>query len=792
MALDPKLLKTRDLRSPQSPSFSEFTPLVPSSRQSFGRRDGQPSTPTGEAQEGFEDLILGVDSVYEWRDARGRWWPITLITPEGANLSASVHDGRGSRWQTVSPADIRLVHDNAGFRGVDDSRQIASAAAFPRHALRTVAVCRVLDALADTIFAPALPILAFDLGATVPTVVLMYAVWSVAQLVASPVLTTLAEQCGPRNFLLLSILCQLGGMIIQCTAPDLSMLVCGRAFSGAFAMTGQLSSTYLSEGGDPAFLSQWRTIQKPALGAVQVLGPPLGGCLAMVHCRMPAVVAALIGALNFVSVAINTRTRSRSTVDRTEEDVEDPEITHRPPSGLDLSATCLYGGGINYCCRVLGATLAEEHLRVTFYASGDGAFGPLQKKEWAKSELWAVLTSRTGTTGSGAPHAQMPLRIQLEECEVSETDNVIHGVLCFAATDLPRVAEYQFRFGSSTAGYNRCVLPYPQSARRDCMDGWSTCCSTPKEGLPVSASDFLCGYVARDVRFLFLAAIFTGICHSLPLAVLPAFAVQQYQYGATDVGLLLSVSAAATVVPSLYSVAITTDGGSPAITISESLVRSGGPRWTAAVCLIVSGTSLLLIPVFPFPWMMTAMLSASRAARAVGDKATRAVLKETFGSRLRSPLLVRCRQTCLQLGFTIGPVLACALLDIFPTLPFLLAALAGLLAAYFVGAQEESASSDKHLTHELSMIRPVNPQVEAQWAELGVKIAMLLRRKRYPIAVSQPHILQTIDAHFPSLSASSRRDYVDSLRSEGILGRLTEQSYEEAYARYGALERQHL
>eukprot|EP00756_Hemistasia_phaeocysticola_P045518 Hpha_TRINITY_DN19268_c0_g1::TRINITY_DN19268_c0_g1_i1::g.194408::m.194408 len=739
-------------------------------------------------QDGSENLIMGVDSVYEWRDTRGQWWPVTLVGVEASgNLSASVHDGRGSRWQTVNPAAVRLVPENSG---PSDSRTPASAAVLPRHALRTVSMCSILDSLGDAIFAPALPILAFSLGATTPQVVLLYAVWSLAQLISSPVLTFLAEQYGPRYFLLLSLLFQLVGTVLQTVAPNLTTLACGRALSGAFAMTGQFSQSYLTEGGDPAFLREWRTIRAGASGGGQVLGPPLGGCLAMVDRRLPGLASVLIGLLNLVSVAINTRPRSSPLPAPAEE--EDPEDLRDPPPppGLDLSATCLYGGGTNYACRVLGASIDEEHIWVHFYTRGDGSFGALERESWRRSELWAVLTTATATGGGGTPHAQIPLRILPEQCNVSESPGVIQGTLCFATTNLQRVAEYHFRFGSPTAGYSRCVLPYPLHERTCGRDTF--CCSKgAAEAMPVSAWGYLWRYTRKDTWFIFLAALFSGICYSLPLSVLPAFAISQWQFRATDVGLLLAVGSAAAVIPSLYFVS--TEQGA-AVSFGESVVRKLGVRCTAAVCLIVSGTALLLIPTFPFPSMMTAMLAVSRAARAVGDRATRLILKETFGSRLRSSLLVRMRQTCLHIGFTIGPVLACTLLGIFTTLPFLLAGLAGLLAAYFIGTQEQHATdnSDRILNHELETLRPVSPQVEEQWAALGVKIAMLLRRKRYPIAVSQPHILQAINGTFPVVSATSRRDYVRSLREQGILGRLTEQSYEQAYARYGALERQHL
>jgi MFS transporter, DHA1 family, tetracycline resistance protein len=162
----------------------------------------------------------------------------------------------------------------------------------------------VVNLLGFGIIIPLLPFYAQSLGASPFTVGLIFATYSVCQLVANPILGALSDRHGRRPILLYSILGTAASFMLLALAGNVVLLFLARAIdglSGGNISTARAYVADVTEGDDRA---RGFGLIGAAFGIGFILGPALGGALSRFGYAAPAWAAAglalLASALTFL------------------------------------------------------------------------------------------------------------------------------------------------------------------------------------------------------------------------------------------------------------------------------------------------------------------------------------------------------------------------------------------------------------------------------------------------------------------------------------------------------------
>ncbi|HEY5207891.1 MAG TPA: MFS transporter [Stellaceae bacterium] len=196
-----------------------------------------------------------------------------------------------------------------------------------------------IDLLGFGLVIPLLPFYGLDFGAGTTAVVWLLGVYSVAQLVSSPLLGRLSDRFGRKPILLLGLGCSVVSYLWMGFADQLWMLFAARFFAGAGA--GTIGAVF-------AYVTDTTTPEKRArgmgfIGAAFGLGFTLGPALSLVisshptarELAIPLFIAAGLSTLAFVLAAIFLReslpAEARHAVSRPSRlDFARRIISHRP------------------------------------------------------------------------------------------------------------------------------------------------------------------------------------------------------------------------------------------------------------------------------------------------------------------------------------------------------------------------------------------------------------------------------------------------------------------------------
>ncbi|MFN3431403.1 MAG: MFS transporter [Candidatus Sericytochromatia bacterium] len=147
---------------------------------------------------------------------------------------------------------------------------------------------------------PLLPYYAVRFGADAFAVGALLAVYSVMQLIFSPIWGRLSDRVGRRPLLLMSLLGSSIGLVVFGLADTLWLLFLSRAFSGVTAATISIAQAYIADSTTPENRAKGMGIIGAAFGLGFVFGPALGGVLAQFGHGTPAFVAAGLAFANFL------------------------------------------------------------------------------------------------------------------------------------------------------------------------------------------------------------------------------------------------------------------------------------------------------------------------------------------------------------------------------------------------------------------------------------------------------------------------------------------------------------
>ncbi len=169
-----------------------------------------------------------------------------------------------------------------------------------------------LDLLSFGMILPILPLYAKNMHASDLETGVLLSVYSVMQLLFSPVWGRLSDRHGRRPILLLSIagscLSQLGYAI----APSFWFLVLARGLAGVCGANITAAQAYVADVTDEKSRASGMGLLGVAMGMGFVIGPAVGGILAHFGPRLPFFVASALAACNFgLAVPILVEPRAR-------------------------------------------------------------------------------------------------------------------------------------------------------------------------------------------------------------------------------------------------------------------------------------------------------------------------------------------------------------------------------------------------------------------------------------------------------------------------------------------------
>jgi DHA1 family tetracycline resistance protein-like MFS transporter len=178
-----------------------------------------------------------------------------------------------------------------------------------------------LDAVGIGLIFPILPRLLAEVTHNqniVPTIGIMTALYGLMQFVFAPVLGALSDRLGRRPVLLIS----LGGAAINYAvmafAPQLWMLLLGRAIAGLTSANVSVATAYITDISPEDQRAHRFGLVSAMFGAGFIIGPVLGGLLGDYGLRLPFITAAVLNAGNFLLawfILPESRTPTRQKID---------------------------------------------------------------------------------------------------------------------------------------------------------------------------------------------------------------------------------------------------------------------------------------------------------------------------------------------------------------------------------------------------------------------------------------------------------------------------------------------
>jgi DHA1 family tetracycline resistance protein-like MFS transporter len=169
-------------------------------------------------------------------------------------------------------------------------------------ALVVILAAVTLDAVGIGLIFPILPALLRDVGHLTEVATLlgvMLALYSACQFLFSPVLGVLSDRFGRRPVLLISLAGAAIDYLIMAFAPELWMLVLGRAISGISSANMAVATAYITDISTEEERAKRFGLFHAMFGIGFIIGPVIGGILGDYWVRAPFIAAALLNAGNF-------------------------------------------------------------------------------------------------------------------------------------------------------------------------------------------------------------------------------------------------------------------------------------------------------------------------------------------------------------------------------------------------------------------------------------------------------------------------------------------------------------
>jgi DHA1 family tetracycline resistance protein-like MFS transporter len=160
-----------------------------------------------------------------------------------------------------------------------------------------------LDAIGIGLIFPILPRLLETVTHThniAPYVGIILALYAAMQFIFSPVLGVMSDRFGRRPVLLLSLAGAAVDYLFMAFAPELWMLIVGRAIAGITSANMAIATAYITDITPEAQRAQRFGLFHAMFGIGFIIGPILGGVLGDIWIRAPFLAAAALNGLNLL------------------------------------------------------------------------------------------------------------------------------------------------------------------------------------------------------------------------------------------------------------------------------------------------------------------------------------------------------------------------------------------------------------------------------------------------------------------------------------------------------------
>lgn len=155
-----------------------------------------------------------------------------------------------------------------------------------------------MDLVGFGIIIPILPLYAERFGASPLTIGFLFASYSLAQFVFSPVWGKVSDRIGRKPVLLITIAGSALGSLVLGVAGSLLILFLGRILDGASGASVAVARATVADIADPSERPRLMGLLGAAFGLGFVVGPAVGGLAALYGPSTPFLVAAVISGLN--------------------------------------------------------------------------------------------------------------------------------------------------------------------------------------------------------------------------------------------------------------------------------------------------------------------------------------------------------------------------------------------------------------------------------------------------------------------------------------------------------------
>jgi MFS transporter, DHA1 family, tetracycline resistance protein len=179
----------------------------------------------------------------------------------------------------------------------------------------------VLDAVGIGLIFPILPSLLQDVTHAenvAPYIGIMTALYAVMQFIFAPVLGSLSDRLGRRPVLLISLAGAAINYLLLAFAPNLWMLLLGRAIAGLTSANISVATAYITDISPEDKRARRFGLFNAMFGIGFIIGPVLGGALGDYWLRLPFVAAAVLNACNLLLALLvlpESRAPSREKID---------------------------------------------------------------------------------------------------------------------------------------------------------------------------------------------------------------------------------------------------------------------------------------------------------------------------------------------------------------------------------------------------------------------------------------------------------------------------------------------
>jgi DHA1 family tetracycline resistance protein-like MFS transporter len=160
-----------------------------------------------------------------------------------------------------------------------------------------------LDAVGIGLIFPILPRLLEEVTHTqhiAPYIGVMTALYAAMQFIFAPVLGALSDNLGRRPVLLISLAGAAINYVVMAFAPQLWMLLLGRAIAGLTSANISVATAYITDISPEDMRARRFGLFDAMFGAGFIIGPVLGGVLGDYWLRLPFIAAAVLNACNLL------------------------------------------------------------------------------------------------------------------------------------------------------------------------------------------------------------------------------------------------------------------------------------------------------------------------------------------------------------------------------------------------------------------------------------------------------------------------------------------------------------